>query len=240
MKTDESKKINSEIAYIKSIMQKAEMSFEDFKWFFLFLTVYSFLSRVFLINFRTYIYTEISLTGDKYKDLFVNPLVECTWNICALIPILILIRIFHKKIKEKNQGLSLWLLNILAFVLVFSGAVLPIAATAASAITYEAADLFSIITPALCMLLCGVFTDNRLLKNASYIYMAIPMIILSVMGIMLTYYDHVDSRLVPPLSFINAFGYTRSFSYTVYPAIGYSILSFYMGRKSKGDNASEL
>lgn len=240
MKTDESKKINSEIAYIKSIMQKAEMSFEDFKWFFLILTVYSFLSRVFLVIFRTYIYTEVSLTGDNYKDLFVNPLVECVWNICALIPVLILIRIFHKKIKEKNQGLSLWLINILAFVLVFSGAVLPIAATAVSATTYEAADMFSIITPALFMLLCGVFTDNRFLKNASYVYMAIPMILLSVMGIILTYYDRVDSRLVPPLSFIYAFSYTKSFFYTVYPAIGYSILSVYMGRKSKGDNAREL
>lgn len=240
MKTDENKKINSEIAYIKSIMQKAEMSFEDFKWFFLILTIYSFLSRVFLVRFRTYIYTEISFTGDNYKDLFVNPLVECVWIICALIPVLILILIFHKKIKEKNQGLSLWLLNILTFVLVFSGTVLPIAATAVSAITYEAADLFSIITPALCMLFCGVFTDNRFLKNASYVYMAIPMVVLSVMGIMLTYYDRVDSRLVPPLGFIYTFTYTKSFFYTVYPAIGYSILSFYMGRKSKGDNASEL
>lgn len=240
MKIGENQKINSEIAYIKSIMQRSEMSFEDFKWFFLILTVYSFLSRVFLVKFRTYIYTDISFTGDNYKDLFVNPLVECVWNICALIPVLILIRIFHKKIKEKNQGLSLWLLNIIAFLLVFSGAVLPIAATAVSATTYEAADLFSIITPALCMLLCGVFTDNKFLKNTSYIYMAIPMVLLSVMGIMLTYYDRVDSRLVPPLSFIYTFIYTKSFSYTVYPAIGYSILSFYMGRKSKGDNASEL
>ncbi|MCH5341918.1 MAG: hypothetical protein J1E01_10660, partial [Acetatifactor sp.] len=202
MKIGENQKINSEIAYIKSIMQRSEMSFEDFKWFFLILTVYSFLSRVFLVKFRTYIYTDISFTGDNYKDLFVNPLVECVWNICALIPVLILIRIFHKKIKEKNQGLSLWLLNIIAFLLVFSGAVLPIAATAVSATTYEAADLFSIITPALCMLLCGVFTDNKFLKNTSYIYMAIPMVLLSVMGIMLTYYDRVDSRLVPPLSFI--------------------------------------
>lgn len=240
MKIGENQKINSEIAYIKSIMQRSEMSFEDFKWFFLILTVYSFLSRVFLVKFRTYIYTDISFTGDNYKDLFVNPLVECVWNICALIPVLILILIFHKKIKEKNQGLSLWLINILAFVLVFSGAVLPIAATAVSATTYEAADLFSIITPALCILLCGVFTDNKILKNASYIYMAIPMVILSVLGIMFIYYDYVDSRLVPSLGFIYTFGYTKSFSYTVYPAIGYSILSFYMGRKSKGDNASEL
>ena len=219
MKLEENKKPNSEIAYIKSIMQKAEMSFEDFKWFFFILTVYSFLSRVFLGQFRTYIYTEVSLTGDNYKDLFVNPLVECVWNICALIPVLILILIFHKKIKEKNQGLSLWLINILAFVLVFAGAILPIAATAVSATTYEAADLFSIITPALCILLCGVFTDNKILKNASYIYMAIPMVILSVLGIMLIYYDYVDARLVPSLGFIYTFGYTKSFSYTVYPAI---------------------
>ena len=240
MKTDESKKINSEIAYIKSIMQKAEMSFEDFKWFFLILTVYSFLSRVFLVKFRTDIYTDISFTGDNYKDLFVNPLVECVWNICVLISVLVLILIFHKKVKEKNQGFSLWLINILSFVLVFSGAILPIAATAISATTYEAADLFSIITPALCILLCGVFTDNRFLKNTSYIYMAIPMVTLSVLGIMLTYYDRVDSRLVPPLVFIYTFTYTKSFSYTVYPAIGYFILSFFMGRKSKGYNASEL
>lgn len=240
MKTDENKKINSEIAYIKSIMQKSEMSFEDFKWFFLILTLYSFLSRVFLVMFREYIYSDVSLTGDPYKDLFVNPLVECVWNICVLIPVLILILIFHKKVKEKNQGLSLWLINILTFVLVFSGAILPIAATAISVTTYEAADLFSIITPALCILLCGVFTDNRFLKNTSYIYMTIPMVTLSVLGIMLTYYDRVDSRLVPPLGFIYTFTYTKSFLYTVYPAIGYFILSFYMGRKSKGDNASEL
>ena len=234
MKKDNAGKVHSEINYIKSVMQKSELNFRYFQSFFLFLAVHSFVYGILL----RWLMNNLSRADPQRADLFLSTLLACVWQIAALIPILIVILVLRKGIKRKNQGMSLWLFDILAFVLVFCGTVLPVASTAVCA-TEEAAELFAVFTSALILLLCGIFSDSKALKVTSYIYLAIPIAVLSVMGLTQLYLDFVMDALVP-VSFAVWFSYIKSFAYVVYPAIGYAILDCYMAIKGKGTNRHEF
>lgn len=229
---------NSDLKYIKSIMTRSEIGFKELTWFFLILAIYSFLSGMITSIFRHYIYKDEFQTGNIFRDVLVNTLLECGFKLLLLIPIIIVIFLFYKRVKAKNQGISLWLFRIISFVLIFCGIVLPIAVTAVCA-AYEDADLFSILTCSICMLLCGIFIDSKTLKCITYVYIAIPMVILSILGITHLYYEYTNSEN-PFYQFVLVFSYTKSFFYVVYPAIGYAISSLFLKNKNKGMPNSEL
>lgn len=234
MNQDNIRKSRSEINYIRSVMQKSELNFRYFRSFFVFLAVYSVLSGILLNWLLGCLFRE----DPQRADLFLRTLLACVWQLAALIPVMTVILLFRRGTKRKNQGMSLWLFDIMAFVLVFCGTVLPVASTAVCA-TDEAARLFAVFTSALILLLCGIFSGSKALSVTSYIYLAIPAVVLSVMGLTHLYLDFV-ANTAAPVRFAALFSYTRTFSYAVYPAIGYAIAAAYMSHKGRENGTHEF
>lgn len=223
--------IRSDLTFIKSIMIKSEFSHKIFRNFFFSLSLYSFISGVILSIIRLYVYSDRFQSGNLLRDVLMNTLAECGFKLIMLIPILTLVFVFRKKVASKNQGISLWIFDIASFVIIFCGSLLPFTAVAVSA-SYEVADLFSVMTAAVCMLLCGVMTDNRELKICSYIYLILPMAVLFIFGIIHLYNQFYDAVNVSE-KFVMCFGYIKAFSYVMYPSIGYGLIALSMHRKGK-------
>jgi hypothetical protein len=221
----------AELRYIKSIMTKAEIAFGEFRYFFFALAIYNLVSQILINLLRAYIYSERFQTIDRFRDIFVNNIIECIWKLILLVPVLVLIAIFRKRVIMRNQGISLWMFEIIAFVLVFCGSVLPFVATAVLAF-YETAELFSIMTAAACMLICGVLTDRRKLRRMSYIYILIPMVVLTIFGTIHQYYEYSDIIFLYEL--LITYSYIKSIVYILYPSAGYCILALFMRRGGKG------
>ena len=222
---------NSDI-HTKPMIQKEKVYFKEFGQFFLFLAIYFLVSGILLSLFRTYISKKELQIGGALRYIFISTMEEFGCRLAVLAFIMGLIFVFRKKIKCKNQAVSLQLFDIMSFVLLFCEGVLPVAVTAIYGAYESAADLFVIVTVVLHMLLCRIFADSRFLKHMSYVYMAIPMIVLSVFGMIGWYYQRTDLVNVPR-GFALLFGYIKGFFYIVYPTIGYVLLSFYMRKKEE-------
>ena len=91
----------------------------------------------------------------------------------------------------------------------------------------------------MCLLLCGILTDSKPLKYASYIYALLPMIVLSIFGCMHLYNQYNDYTDVSH-TFISVYSYLKGFSHILYPAIGYFIVALNMHSRSKGADSNEL
>ncbi len=219
-----------DLSYIKTVMSKAEIAYKDFGRYFLFLSCYSIFTYFVLSFVRAKIYSASFLEGDILNGILFNRIMEIAYKIVLLIPIIILMNAYKKRIKNRNQGLSLWLLEIMNYIIVFCGTVLPVLFIAVSA-SYESAEVFTILTTAMCILLCGIFADSRILKNMAYIYFVIPVIVLGVSGMAITYAEFTN-RIIPE-SVVRIHAYLRTIFYVGYPCIGYLLISVYMMHKSK-------
>lgn len=85
----------------------------------------------------------------------------------------------------------------------------------------EMAELSAISVPALCMLTGGIFAADRRLKWGAYVYMAVPVLLLSIVGVITNIYDRFAAASELSYHFALAAGYTKSFFYILYPAAGY-------------------
>lgn len=228
----------SHLAYIKAIMTKSEVDYREFKNFYCVLSVLSLLIGIIQLLVRNWILSERLPTGNILNDVYWTNILECCTRALFMLPILVLVLVYSKRLKRKNIGISYWLLETIKFTLIFCGSIFPLASTALS-MTHEAADLFSIITASVCMLLTATMTDSRYLRRVSYAYLLIPLIVLSVMAGITNYREYIDMAAVSS-EFAFYFGYVKSFAYVLYPSIGYAAISIYMYKSSKGNNISDL
>ena len=221
----------SNIAHIKAIMTKSEVDYKEFKNFYCILSVLSLLTGIIHLLVRNRMLSEHLQTGNLFKDVYWANIMECCTHMLFLLPIVVLISIYSKRLERKNIGISCWLLETIKFTLIFCGSIFPVASTALS-MTHEAADLFSIITAAVCMLLTGTMTDSTYLRRISYAYLLIPLIVLSVMAGITNYREYINMAVISS-KFVFFFGYAKSFAYVLYPSIGYAAVSIYMYKKVK-------
>ena len=94
----------------------------------------------------------------------------------------------------------------------------------------EMAELSAISVPALCMLTGGILAADRRLKWGAYVYMAVPVLLLSIVGVITNIYDRFAAASELSYHFALAAGYTKSFFYILYPAAGYLLAARAMKR----------
>ncbi len=228
----------SDVSYIKTVMSKAEFSYEHFRRLFLVFSLYSFVTGILLSILRTFIYRDSFLTGNNLRDVLINKIIEGASKVVMLLPVLVFMMLYRKKVRDCGQSLSLWLFDIISYVIIFCGSVLPLV-TISVTISYEAADIFTILTSALCMLLCGVFTGDKHMKYISYAYFIIPALSLAVLGMIFTYSQFADSYIIS-LRFITIYSYIKAFFYTIYPCVGYFIISLRINKLGTVKTVNEV
>ncbi len=219
---------STDISYIRSIMQKSEISFKDFRALFLFLAVWGALSQ-FIFEITDFRIPFFSDEKSFYSSVFSESLNFCIYNILSFIPTVIFMLLERRSVKRRNLGISLWIFDILFFVIIFCGSVLPIASTAVSGYS-DTSRLYRIVTAALCILISAVTVGSKALKTAAYFYTAVPLIILSVFGLV-TFY--LDSFQFVSVTLVTVFMYVKAFFYLVYPALGYFYAALFMHRSLK-------
>lgn len=217
----------ADVSYIKAIMSKAEIAYKEFSWYFFIMAIYNLVMNFVLSLISADVYSEVNFFQDLFKSKIIMIACKCIW----LVPIIFIIAIFRKQIKIRNLGMSLWLFDIMNYIVVFCGALLPIINVAVINVFSEGAELFFILTVAVCILLCGIFTDSKGLRIFSYIYLIIAMATLGTLGMIITYKE--CSMYPVSVTFTIMTGYVNSFFYGIYPSIGYLVLMFYMRGKAK-------
>ena len=210
-------------------MSKEDYPYSTFRRFFIILTIYSFIVSLLLRISGSYMFSRMIVNATGFRYVFNGKLLIGAMKMTALIPIVILIFHYRKKAKLSNQLTSLKLYDAIAFVVLICGIALPLVTIAVDA-SNEIGDIFSILAVALCMLLCGIFADIHKLKLLSYIYFMIPTVILTILGMIITYSQITDFIKITA-RFFTIYGYIGALFYIIYPSIGYLTIAVCMSKR---------
>lgn len=217
----------ADISYIKTVMSKSEIAYKDFSRYFLVMAIYNLVMNFVLSLISADVYSDVNFHEDLFRGKVIMIACKCAW----LVPVIFIIVLFRKQIKLRNQGMSLWLFDIMNYIVVFCGALLPIVNVAVINVFSEGAELFFILTVAICILLCGIFTDSKGVRILAYVYLLIALVALGTLGMIHTYLDF--EMLYVSAQFAITAAYIKTFFFGIYPSIGYLILTFYMSGKAK-------
>jgi hypothetical protein len=204
------KDVGCEIDYIKSILTKSQFSFRLGAKFFFLLAAWFLIHNVAAWTFGFFYLFHLS-------DPIQMKIGELLFKLVLLVPILLLLLYFRKKVKKGNEGLSLWLLDACGFT-IFACAL--------------SADVFAIIATGLCMFLCGIFIESIPLKKVSVVYVGAGTLILTLAGVLYAYNRYVSPLTAQELMH-TVYNYTHLSVNIFYPSVGFTLLGIFLLKRIK-------
>ena len=225
-----------ELAYIRSVMEHSEFDYSRFVPFFAFLSGCTLLMNLVLYFLKKAAYRSLFFSNAVYDFDFQNSVIECLAFLLYLIPVLILIVVFRKKLLSEGNSFGQWIIDILAFVLFFFGALAP-AASAVLSVSPESVRIYLPLCSALILFLFGTFTGSRALKRFALFFSTVPFLFLIVTGGIVLYMDRLKPEMLSA-SFVTFATGAKSVIYFLYPVIAYGSLAVFLNRKKNERDAA--
>ncbi len=225
-----------ELAYIRSVMEHSEFDYSRFVPFFTFLAGYTLLINLILYFLKKAAYQSLYFTNAVYDFDFHNSLIECLSFLLYLIPVLILVIVFRKKLRAEGNRFGQWVIDILAFTLFFFGALAPVTSAVLS-VSPESVRIYLPLCAALILYLFGTFTGSQALKRFAVVFTVVPFLFLIVTGGIVLYMDRVKPEALSSSFVMFATG-AKAVIYFLYPVIAYGSLALFLNRKKKEEAAA--
>ncbi len=216
-----------ELSFSKAAIGNSEFGYRQVINYFTFMAIYSLLTNVVSYFIRILYYENID-QNVILKSIFMRNVYDSIVKMIFFIPVFVITFRFHKKLKQEHKGFGAWLFEVIGFVILFCGLVLPIIFIFITP-SYDFANLFVLLSISLCILLCGIFSGKNMLKVTAYLYFLFPVLPLAAM---VFYHAYIENYIQSYVStnFSNWFSYVKAVIFGLYPSLGYSLIAVSLKR----------
>lgn len=216
-----------ELPYSQITVKRPEFAYWQFCRFFRMMAAYMLITGI-ALNFTIgYLINEVFPEWNVDDYMLFYMLIKVIIEVLFLLPILIAVRVYKRRIQQKNQKMSRQVFEVIKYIIIFGHFALPIGTMLLTNL-YGETGIFKVFTSGLCMLICSVFVNMKSMKYISCGYFILPAMILIALGFLQVHTSYFQFDVIGQSKVLTAINYGKGVIYTIYPCIGYMIISRYM------------